>query len=482
MLTPDEAERRRSLHYAGVLEDIDRQLDPQGKGIEEAKRRFQSEWENIGEGWAWAATNFRTNDDAAQLCDRYGIAGARMMARASPPDLSIRWAATALRSARRLGLSPARECAHLVNLARAYSMVGDSTQAARTLVEAESVAGRVSGENVLQARVRVARVENLIDRKDWDLAVGFARHAMTFVTGHSDGRVQYDVFWQLAEAYRGAGELDEAVHYHQTAAVWALHIGDRALEAMAAAGMGVALVQRGATWRGRFLLRRGAKFAARSQDLHANAFCDCARMIADAVRGKGERASARLRDLIDIARRTGYWRVANHAMGVVLQLQGAPEDGLEMLVARDTVDFARQAGDRRAEAHKVAQMADYFFGRGDVASRSMYKLARRLAHELHDADLVARVTVNLLTVHAKTGDHDEVIELAEDEMPNLVVTCSRRYELEARETLAAAYEAVGRRSDAKREYEKALAAAEARGDEEARKRIAAAVAMGRGSV
>ena len=37
---------------------------------------FDTEWENIKAGQSWAANNFESNDDAAQLCNEYPEASA----------------------------------------------------------------------------------------------------------------------------------------------------------------------------------------------------------------------------------------------------------------------------------------------------------------------------------------------------------------------------------------------------------------------
>jgi tetratricopeptide (TPR) repeat protein len=456
----------------GVLEEIHQQFDLGGDKVEKvAQLVLENESENILEGWAWAGTNFRTNDAAAELCDRYAAAAMRIGLRYFPMDLSIRWAGVALRSVKRLGLPIGRHCLHLIHLAQAYTRLGDATQAGRTLSEASRLVERHRiMDPLLEARIADTFTDILLLEEEWQHAAESARGGLPLVTPVcNDRRLQFSIIWRLAEALRGMGDYDGAVQHYHNAAICALFIGDKGLEAMAAAGLALAQMQRGAIWPGRYLLRRARRLARKSKDLQSFSYFIYAEVIADLIRGRTEKVMAGLGELLAIAREYDYWRIGNVAMRDMLRLRGTPEESLKWLIARDTLEQVRLGGSRRAEAHKLIDFADFIFNHPEVTRDNakrlrvvwgLYQDARLIAHEITDADLVARVTANLTAISFNQGDPREVVRLATNEMPNLVVAADPRYHIEVRKRLGDSYLALGRIDAARAEYSVALTAAE----------------------
>lgn len=123
------ARKRHAEHYLGVLRAANGLYKKGGESILQGLRLFDTEWGNLQEGQAWAASHFSEDDEAARSCSDYPKAGAFLLELRQHPQDQIRWRELALAAARQRKDRNA-EAVHLGNLGLAYVNLGAAYVAA----------------------------------------------------------------------------------------------------------------------------------------------------------------------------------------------------------------------------------------------------------------------------------------------------------------------------------------------------------------
>lgn len=112
MPSDHEAARRHAAYYAEALSIADSLFVRGGENIDRALFLFDSEWDNIRKGQAWATAESQRDDEAARLCSEYALEGAYLLNLRQPPRANTEWIESALDAARRLG-DQTPQAAHL---------------------------------------------------------------------------------------------------------------------------------------------------------------------------------------------------------------------------------------------------------------------------------------------------------------------------------------------------------------------------------
>ncbi len=114
-----DAGKRHSRYFEKVLRRADELYLASGERARQGAQVLGVNWENIRGGWTWAESHSDEDEDAASLCVDYTDAGERWLPLRLDPEEHVSWVQAALRSARRLGDTPA-EASNLVRLGDAY--------------------------------------------------------------------------------------------------------------------------------------------------------------------------------------------------------------------------------------------------------------------------------------------------------------------------------------------------------------------------
>ena len=148
--------RRRSyatrLHYCDELSKAKTLYLQGGEAIKQGLALFDLEWRNIEAGQTWAAACAAADNQAAELCNRFPLAGVYLLDLRQHAREHVKWLKSGLTAARQLKRR-ADEGVHLGNLGLAYAVLGETRQAIefyeQRLVIAREIGDRRGEGNVL---------------------------------------------------------------------------------------------------------------------------------------------------------------------------------------------------------------------------------------------------------------------------------------------------------------------------------------------
>ena len=123
-----QAHFRHALYYERVARKTTSLYQQGADFVHQALSLFDTEWENISHGQAWAASRAAENDDAAKLCSKYPDAGVYCLTLRQHPRDRIQWFEAALTAARKLRDRRA-ESYRLGNIGLAYAHLGETRHA-----------------------------------------------------------------------------------------------------------------------------------------------------------------------------------------------------------------------------------------------------------------------------------------------------------------------------------------------------------------
>ena len=218
-------EELHSAHYLEVLSQADDLYKEGGDSVLQGLGLFDAELDNIRVGQGWAADHSAEGGRAAELCSRYGYAGAYIFLVRLHPRERIRWMEAGLDAARRLS-DKNKEGATLSNLGLAHHRLGEYSKAIeyheQRLIIAREIGSR-SGEgtafgNLGMAYSRIAEYTKAIEYLEQHLAI--AREI-------GDKLGEGNSLGNLGSAYYGLGKYTTAIDYYEQSLTITRDIGDR---------------------------------------------------------------------------------------------------------------------------------------------------------------------------------------------------------------------------------------------------------------
>jgi hypothetical protein len=211
-LTDDERsamQRNHAKHYKNVLSAADDLFLQGNESIAQGLTLFDREWTNIQAGQLWAATHAEDDDEAAQLCSAYPIAGVYVLDLRLHPRDKIRWLQDALNAARHLQ-DRATEGVHLGNLGNAYADLGETRKAIEFYEQHRDIAREIGdrrGEGNALGNLGNAYAALGETRK----AIEFYEQALVIDREIGDRRGEGNALWNMALALDQLGEREQAI-------------------------------------------------------------------------------------------------------------------------------------------------------------------------------------------------------------------------------------------------------------------------------
>lgn len=269
-------------------------------------------------------------------------------------------------------------------------------------------AARRVGDDLLEARVRLARGRFLMACSRFPPAHRDAERALSLAESRGDRRVEGLVLSLLTRIHRYAGRVAEARDCGQRA-FEALTEVDEVFEASTVQGL------LGVIEHGEGDLDRAREHFERALALHAEAghvrwaAADRANYgLLEIERGEPDRARALLEEGIAIQRRLGDRRRVGIALCILAVLEHEQGD-LERAraICDECIGIHRDVGDRRFEGLSTIQKGMVAYEEGDLdEALSLFTRAVDLADQAADAFLSAFATTSSALVHATLGDQD----------------------------------------------------------------------------
>jgi tetratricopeptide (TPR) repeat protein len=190
---------RHAEHYLTVLRECQDFYLKGGDAIKSAIALFDLERRNIEAGQEWAGRHSSRDEAAAQLCNKYPVAGVYVLTLRLYPREFISWLEAALATARQLK-DRASEGRHLGNLGNTYDALGETRR-----------------------------------------AVELHEQALLVLREIGDRRSEGAILGNLGNTYDALGETRRAVEFYGQHLTIAREIGDRLSEGIALLNIGLAL-------------------------------------------------------------------------------------------------------------------------------------------------------------------------------------------------------------------------------------------------
>lgn len=138
----DTAHLQHALLYLGGMSVAQQLYRQGGNAMLRGLALFDTEWQNIRAGQAWAAARMDASEDAARLCNYYVSTAVDCLALRLHPRERIAWLEAALAAARKLG-EKKNEGNHLGNLGLAYAALGETRKAIEYYEQALAIAREI---------------------------------------------------------------------------------------------------------------------------------------------------------------------------------------------------------------------------------------------------------------------------------------------------------------------------------------------------
>lgn len=231
-----EAAKRHAKHYIGILKRSDELYRRGGQAARTALPAFDSEWENIHAGQAWAAKYTGKDEEALTLCVEYPNAGASLLELRQSPRERIRWLEAALEAAKKFN-DPNIEIAQLNNLGMAYVDSGN-IQHALELFERALAIVRKTGEALDAVLGNLGMAYNALG--EYKRAIHYYEKALSIQRRNGDLAGVKTTFNNIGAAYSNMGNSGKAVEMFEHARVLSKRLGDFQGEAQALTNLGLA--------------------------------------------------------------------------------------------------------------------------------------------------------------------------------------------------------------------------------------------------
>jgi tetratricopeptide (TPR) repeat protein len=240
----DEATRsmtqlRHAAHYCSELDKANTLYLRGGDALKQGLALFDLEWRNIRAGQACAAACAAEENQAAELCNRFPVAGAYLLDLRQHPRERIEWLKSALIAARQLK-QQGDEGAHLGNLGLAYAALGETRRAIefyeQQLVIVREIGDR-RGEGNALGNLGLAYAVLGETRR----AIEYHEQYRAIAREIGDRRGEGNALGNLGIAYATLGETRRAIEFYEQQLVIAREIGDRRGEGNALSNMSLAL-------------------------------------------------------------------------------------------------------------------------------------------------------------------------------------------------------------------------------------------------
>jgi tetratricopeptide (TPR) repeat protein len=243
----DDCQRRHSRHYLALLSETDLLYEKGGEAISRGLILFDQEVSNIEAGQAWAEKRSKEDEEAAELCSYYPLAGIYLLSLRKHSRENIRWTESALEAARLLKDRKA-EAAHLTHLGVASKDIGENKQAIEYYEQAliiDREIGDQQGEGADLGNLGVA-YKNLGEN---ERAIEHYEQHLVIAREIGDRRGEGNALGNLGNAYADLGETRRAIEYHEQALIIDREIGDRRGEGADLGNLGLAYAHLGETKR-----------------------------------------------------------------------------------------------------------------------------------------------------------------------------------------------------------------------------------------
>ncbi len=232
----NKAGKRLAQHYIDTLAEGNRLYLAGGQSIQQALQLFDTQWDNIRQGQKWAAEMAGEDEQAAQLCIDYPIAGADLLSLRQPPRERLNWLQTSLEIAARIPRSEDR--IGLLNYAStAYVELGDDATAARFTEESLASArelGYHRGESVALSSLGVVR----LNQGQYAQASENLEHSLFIASEIGDLRLKQTALCNLGHVHSRSGDPRKAIEFYEQSLAIAREIGARREEQMVLHGLG----------------------------------------------------------------------------------------------------------------------------------------------------------------------------------------------------------------------------------------------------
>ncbi len=230
--------RRHSEHYLGVL-GVAKGLYKKGReSILLGLRLLDTEWGNIQEGQAWAASHFLEDAEVAGIRAYYPDAGTFLLELRQHPRDQIRWREVALAAARQLKDRQA-EGAHLGNLGLAYWNLGEPRRAIEFHEQALAIDREIGdrlGEGQTLGNLGIAYADLGEPRR----AIELYEQRLAITREIGDRRGEGQALGNLGLTYAALGEPRRGIELYEQRLAIAREIGDRLGEGQTLGNLGLA--------------------------------------------------------------------------------------------------------------------------------------------------------------------------------------------------------------------------------------------------
>ncbi len=233
------AAQRHAVYYKTVAAKAN-QLFLDSETFKQGLDLFDSEWDNIWQGQAWAAAHAEADEVAARLCNEYPDAAANLLELRQKGGDRLAWRQAALNAARRLK-DRAAEGIHLGNLGYAYLTLGDLPKAIECFEQqlpiVRDMGDRASESNALGnlglAYTTLGKLPEAIEKYEKTLDI---KRKL------GDRRGEAATLGNLGNAYLVLGKTDRAVELFLQRLAITREIGDRLSEGNALSNLGSAYI------------------------------------------------------------------------------------------------------------------------------------------------------------------------------------------------------------------------------------------------
>ncbi len=391
------ASLRLAGHYVQVLGEANRLYEEGGCNLMEGLVLFDTEWQNIRAGQAWAAEHGDRDREAAELCISYPDAGVHCLSvRLHRDDLPL-WFKAARSAAASLG-DRGSENRHLSNLGLAY-----------------------------------------IESGDVEKGIGFSEQALAICYEIGDQRNQRNqrnlgiALCNLGRAYSRLGKLEKARDYHEGAL--AIYLGDRRAESTILGNLGSDSVRLGETKKAIAYYERQLQIAREIGDRRAEGFALTGFGIAYKSLDANKAIGYSEQGLIiaqEIGDRYGEALALGNLGNAVADL-----DEVEKAIGyyEQALGIARDIGDRHGESGALGGLGLAYVALGEMEKAiGYYGQALVIAQEIGDRRGECRSLANLGLAYADLGEVEKAIVHLEQALqigksikdPRIVDFCSER--------------------------------------------------------
>lgn len=311
-----------------------------GGNIARSLSLFDSEWENIRAGQAWAAEQAGKHDEAAELCIKYPWHGWIVLSLRQPPRARVRWVKQALTSALRLGDRYAEGACYSL-LGSAYSAMGEIRTSIKFTKKYLDITRELSKRDDEGGALK-SLGRSLQDLGKYRSAIICFEHALRITREVGDLRTQTSVLLYLGQSCAALGNGEKALDLYEQALVLARETGNLWNQAAILGGIG---------------------------NLHLSHGGDCALPYFEET----------LKIFRDIGNREGE-ASALHSIGSVLTQTGRPNNALEYLrqALEINLEFGNQIGISKtygdiglaySEMHDHHSAIDFYERQLDIATQ-----------------------------------------------------------------------------------------------------------------